>query len=81
MGCAMRQTVTMAIAARRCRRRGRRHRRTGSSGRTPAHAKDGLLNIMTAGDKDAFERVKPVLDDLGENVFHLGPLDRGKRSS
>lgn len=46
-------------------------------GRTPAHAKDGLLNIMCAGDKDAYDRVKPVLDDLGENVFHLGPLGSG----
>lgn len=46
-------------------------------GRTPAHAVDGLLNIMTAGDKDAFERVKPVLEDLGENVFHLGAVGSG----
>lgn len=46
-------------------------------GRTPLHAKDGLLNIMCAGDKDTFDRVKPVLDDLGENVFHLGPLGAG----
>ena len=30
-------------------------------GRTPAHAKDGLLNIMAAGDKDTFDKVKPVL--------------------
>ena len=46
-------------------------------GRTPAHAKDGLLNIMAAGDMDTFEKVKPVLDVLGENVFHLGPLGSG----
>ncbi|WP_390911769.1 NAD(P)-binding domain-containing protein [Pseudosulfitobacter sp. SM2401] len=46
-------------------------------GRTPAHAKDGLLNIMTAGDKDAFAAVEPVLKDLGENVFHLGDLGSG----
>ncbi len=46
-------------------------------GRTPAHAKDGLLNIMCAGDKSAFERVEPVLKDLGENVFHLGALGSG----
>ncbi|WP_108862000.1 NAD(P)-dependent oxidoreductase [Ruegeria sp. Alg231-54] len=46
-------------------------------GRTPAHAKDGLLNIMAAGDIDAFEKVKPVLDILGENVFHLGELGAG----
>lgn len=46
-------------------------------GRTPSHALDGLLNIMAAGDMAAFERVKPVLEDLGENVFHLGPLGAG----
>lgn len=46
-------------------------------GRTPAHAKDGLLNVMCSGDRAAFDRVKPVLDDLGENVFHLGALGSG----
>ena len=46
-------------------------------GRTPAHAKDGLLNIMAAGDKGVYEQVKPVLEDLGENVFHLGALGAG----
>lgn len=46
-------------------------------GRTPMHAKDGLLNLMGSGDKAAFDKVKPVLDDLGENVFHLGPLGTG----
>ena len=46
-------------------------------GRTPSHAKEGLLNIMAAGEIEAFERVKPVLEVLGENVFHLGPLGSG----
>ncbi|MEI6894684.1 MAG: NAD(P)-dependent oxidoreductase [Colwellia sp.] len=46
-------------------------------GRTPAHAKDGLLNIMAAGDIDTFNKVKPVLDQQGENVFHLGALGAG----
>ncbi|MEO1314880.1 MAG: NAD(P)-dependent oxidoreductase, partial [Pseudomonadota bacterium] len=46
-------------------------------GRTPAHAVDGLLNIMGAGDQAAFAAIKPVLDDLGENVFHVGPLGAG----
>lgn len=46
-------------------------------GRTPQQAIDGLLNIMAAGDKATYERVKPVLDDLGENVFYLGPLGAG----
>ncbi|MGS0536691.1 NAD(P)-dependent oxidoreductase [Pseudoalteromonas sp. SaAl2] len=46
-------------------------------GRTPAHAKDGLLNIMASGDIDTFNKVKPVLDEQGENVFHLGELGAG----
>lgn len=46
-------------------------------GRTPTHAVDGLLNIMCSGDKDAFEKVRPVLEDQGENVFHLGELGSG----
>ncbi|PHQ85832.1 MAG: 6-phosphogluconate dehydrogenase [Thalassobium sp.] len=46
-------------------------------GRTPAHAKDGLLNIMAAGDKSTFDKVKPVLDEQGENVFYLGALGAG----
>ena len=46
-------------------------------GRTPTHAREGKLNIMCAGDKTAYDRVKPVLDTLGENVFHLGKLGNG----
>ena len=46
-------------------------------GRTPAHAKEGKLNIMAAGDKGTFDKVKPVLDLQGENVFYLGALGAG----
>jgi 3-hydroxyisobutyrate dehydrogenase len=46
-------------------------------GRTPAHARDGLLNIMAAGDRETFDKVKPVLDEQGENVFYLGALGAG----
>ncbi|MEP2783880.1 MAG: NAD(P)-dependent oxidoreductase [Pseudoruegeria sp.] len=46
-------------------------------GRTPAHAKDGLLNIMAAGNEDTYAKVKPVLDVQGENVFYLGALGAG----
>ncbi len=46
-------------------------------GRTPAHAKDGLLNIMAAGDIETFNKVKPLLEEQGENVFHLGKLGAG----
>ncbi|EAQ54408.1 NAD(P)-dependent oxidoreductase, partial [Vibrio sp. MED222] len=40
-------------------------------------AKDGLLNIMAAGDMETFNKVKPVLEEQGENVFHLGALGAG----
>lgn len=46
-------------------------------GRTPMHAKDGLLNLMCSGDKAAYDKVEPVLNDLGENVFHLGAIGSG----
>lgn len=46
-------------------------------GRTPAHAKDGLLNIMASGDQATFDKVKPVLEMQGENVFYLGALGAG----
>jgi len=46
-------------------------------GRTPKHALDGLLNMMSAGEKNDFERVKPVFEDIGENVFHVGALGAG----
>ncbi len=46
-------------------------------GRTPAHAKDGLLNIMASGEQETFDKVKPILDMQGENVFYLGALGAG----
>lgn len=46
-------------------------------GRTPAHAYDGLLNIMAAGKKDDYDAVEPILKELGENVFHVGDLGAG----
>jgi len=46
-------------------------------GRTPAHAKDGLLNIMASGEQKTFDKVKPVLEVLGENIFNVGALGAG----
>ena len=46
-------------------------------GRTPAHAKDGLLNIMAAGDKATFDKYEGMLKEQGENVFYLGALGAG----
>ncbi len=46
-------------------------------GRTPAHARDGLLNIMASGNQDTFDSVKSILELQGENVFYLGALGAG----
>ncbi|MEM7545602.1 MAG: NAD(P)-dependent oxidoreductase [Pseudomonadota bacterium] len=47
--------------------------------KTPAQALTGELNLMCAGDQGAFATAKPVLDDLSENLFHLGPLGTGHK--
>ena len=46
-------------------------------GRTPAQALEGKLNIMTGATDEAFALAKPLLDVVGENVFHLGGLGAG----
>ena len=46
-------------------------------GRTPLFAREGKLNIMGAGQRNDFISVKPILDDLGENVFYIGPSGSG----
>lgn len=48
-------------------------------GKTPAQAKLGLLNIMAAGSDEDFARVESVLNDLSENLFHVGPLGTGHK--
>ncbi|MGH8733880.1 MAG: NAD(P)-dependent oxidoreductase [Burkholderiales bacterium] len=40
-------------------------------------AKDGTLAIMAGGDKEAFAAVLPVLQKLGNQIFHVGPLGAG----
>jgi 3-hydroxyisobutyrate dehydrogenase-like beta-hydroxyacid dehydrogenase len=32
----------------------------------------GKLSIMVGGDREAFDRVRPILEDIGPKVFHLG---------
>jgi len=46
-------------------------------GKTPQQARDGKINLMCAGDKATFDRMEPVLKEIGENVFHLGALGNG----
>jgi len=46
-------------------------------GRTPAMARQGKLNIMGAGERAAFDKVRPVLEAIGENIFYFGELGTG----
>ncbi|MEA3216860.1 MAG: 3-hydroxyisobutyrate dehydrogenase [Acidimicrobiia bacterium] len=38
---------------------------------------EGTLSVMAGGDAEAFERITPVLNAFGGNVFHLGPVGAG----
>lgn len=42
-----------------------------------AGAEAGTLTIMVGGDAEAFERVRPVLEALGERIHHVGPSGSG----
>jgi len=39
---------------------------------------DGTLTMMVGGDADVFERCRPVLQAMGSNVIHVGPLGTGE---
>jgi 3-hydroxyisobutyrate dehydrogenase-like beta-hydroxyacid dehydrogenase len=47
---------------------------TGSSPK----AEDGTLTIMVGGDKDAFDRARPLLDAMGELIVHVGAQGQGE---
>ena len=38
---------------------------------------DATLAVMVGGDKAAFDKYKPVLECIGNNVFHMGELGMG----
>ena len=39
--------------------------------------REGTLSVMVGGDGADFGRIRPVLDAIGGNVFHLGPVGSG----
>ena len=43
----------------------------------PAGARSGKLAIWVGGDADVFERVKPVLGAIGDQVMYVGPIGAG----
>ena len=42
-----------------------------------AGAGAATLAIMVGGDKEAFETVRPMLEAIGKNIFHLGDVGAG----
>ena len=40
-------------------------------------AEAGTLTVLGSGDADSFERVRPLLDAIGANIFHLGEAGAG----
>jgi 3-hydroxyisobutyrate dehydrogenase-like beta-hydroxyacid dehydrogenase len=47
---------------------------TGSSPR----AEDGTLTIMVGGEQASYERVRPLLEAMGELIVHVGELGQGE---
>jgi 3-hydroxyisobutyrate dehydrogenase len=43
----------------------------------PAGANSGKLAIWVGGDEEAFNKVKPMLDALGDQVKYIGPIGAG----
>ena len=46
-----------------------------SGGKTGAYS--GNLAVMVGGDRDIYERIKPVLDSFGDKVFYAGEIGAG----
>lgn len=38
----------------------------------------GTLTFIVGGDKSSFERAKPILENMGKNIFHAGDLGAGQ---
>ncbi len=43
-----------------------------------AAAKAGTLTFMVGGREEAFVRARPVLEDMGKNIFYAGPAGNGQ---
>jgi 3-hydroxyisobutyrate dehydrogenase len=41
-------------------------------------AKNGTLSIMVGGDREALDRVMPVLTAMGKTITHIGPVGSGQ---
>lgn len=41
-------------------------------------ARDGTLSVIVGGESAVFERVHPLFDDIGANVYHMGDVGSGQ---
>jgi len=48
-------------------------------GRSAAAAESGTLNMMAGGSEADFNRAKPLLETMSENLFHVGELGVGHK--
>ena len=48
-------------------------------GDLPLQAESGTLNMMAGGSMEDFERARPLLDTMSENLFHVGELGVGHK--
>jgi 3-hydroxyisobutyrate dehydrogenase len=58
-------------------RRGLRFMDAPVTGSSPK-AEDGTLTIMAGGEREDFERARPLLEAMGELIVHAGPLGHGQ---
>jgi len=42
-----------------------------------AGAEKGTLTVMVGGEKEAFEKILPVLNCIGKKIYHVGPVGAG----
>ncbi len=43
----------------------------------PQGAENGTLSVMVGADAAALEKVRPILEVFGKNIFHMGPVGAG----
>lgn len=43
----------------------------------PSGAREGTLTIMVGGDLQALAHVRPILDAVGQHIYHFGPVGSG----
>lgn len=43
----------------------------------PAGAKSGKLALLIGGDRAVYDRFKPVLDSIGDQIIYIGPIGAG----